>query len=163
LLSLQNTFTTVLSSSEVRSEIQKFIDAKSTFLFFSVKTYSGSISGNEFTLRARSGDYISMFLMAPKIKGNILGENPTTVNLRIVFPYFLIFFYLAFAIAFIALAFVNEMNINGVVRAPELWVRIAFVVSGLALPPIAFYYTTLRPIKLFEARLKEKLLLVRKR
>ena len=85
------------------------------------------------------------------------------VDLRIVIPYFLIFFYLTFAIAFIVLAFVNEMNINGVVREPELWERFGFALSGLILPPIAFYHTTLRPIKIIEARLKEKLLLVQKR
>jgi hypothetical protein len=104
-----------------------------------------------------------MFLMAPKIKGYIHGENPTSVDLRIVIPYFLIFFYLSFAIAFIALAFVNEMNINGVVREPELWERLGFALSGLILPSIAFYYTTLRPVKIIEARIKEKLLLVPKR
>lgn len=160
MLTRQNTFTTILSPSDVRSSIQQLFDTRSKFLFFSIKRYSGSINRNEFTLRAHTGDYVGMFLMAPKIKGYIHGENPTMVDLRIVIPYFLIFFYLSFAMAFIALAFVNEMNINGVVREPELWERLGFALSGLILPSIAFYHTTLRPVKLIEARLKEKLLLV---
>ena len=151
----------MLSSSEVRNAIHELLNTKSKFLFFSINSFFGSVDGREFSLRAHTGDRLGMFLMAPKIKGSIVGENPTTVALTIVIPYFLIFFYGIFGVAFISLAFVNEMNINGVAREPNLFERLGFVSAGLVFPLIAFYYTTLRPIRLLEARVKEKLLLVR--
>jgi hypothetical protein len=150
----RKTFTTPLSAEEAVVKIRELINTKTKILFFSIGEYTGSIDGNEFSLGKFSGESLGLF--TSKIKGSIRLEDRTLVETRISLPYLPIIFYLIFPVMFLKIIFsVDEMNINGVLRRPEIYETIGMCFFVMLVPAIGFFMTTIRPILQTEARLKE--------
>lgn len=155
------TFTTIHSREEVISFVRERLNRKSKVFFISSSDYVGSIKGKEFKLyknfNARSGR------ANPKIKGTIVSENPTTIEIRISPHYLRVLFFMIFPCAFIPAAILSEqITINGVLREPELFERIEFGLFGGGGPMIWCYFDSIRPIKETELWITEKLKLEEK-
>lgn len=155
------TFTTSYSKDEVIGFVRERLNRKSKVLFISTSDYVGSIEGRTFQLyknfNSRSGPAYS------KIKGIVLIENPTTIEIRITPHYLRILFFMIFPCVFIPGAILsNQMTINGVLREPELIERVGFGLFGGVVPMIMCYFDSIRPIKKTEQWITEKLKLKEK-
>ena len=158
----RKTFTTPLSASEVITAINRLINTKSKFLFILPSQYFGYVNTKEFNLGGHKGDRFGIF--SPRIKGGILAEKPTTIEIRFVIPYLTTFFFLIIPITFsLVAAFTDQMTINGVVREPELSERIGFAFLGVFIPAPIFYISTIWPLKRVEAHLIDALKLEKKK
>ena len=151
-------FTTRLSSSEVMSSISNLLDEKSKFLFIPLNDNIGSIARNSFqfykTYNIRSGP------ANPWIKGVIVMENPTTIEIKISPHWHRVIFFMIFPVIFIPTAFLDsQMTINGILREPTFLERIAVVLFGGIGPIIWCYLDSIRPIKIAENWIKDRLML----
>ncbi len=152
------TFTTILSKDEVICFVRERLNRRSKFLLFSSNDYVGAIESKRFkfykSFNTRHGR------ANPKIKGTIVNENPTTVEIQIAPHYLRVLFFMIFPCVFIPTAILSsQMTINGVLREPEMLERIGFGLFGGVGPMIWCYFDSIRPIKETELWIRQKLML----
>ena len=153
---IKKTYVTPLSANAVMGEVRSLLENKTKLLFFSIRQYYGSSNDKEFVFFG----YRSYFngFEVPKLKGAIRSEHPTTIEVRMAIPYFVMFIYLLFPVIFIStFALADEMLFNGVLRKPEIWERFFFGFFSIAIPSVIFYTNTILPLQRIRKHLKERL------
>jgi hypothetical protein len=112
---------------------------------------------NEFKIYRESFGVDFFLENYPLITSKIMSENPTKLEVEIKPNYFNIAFFGLFVVGFILGAiFLNEIEINGVLKNPNLLERLLFSLGGI-IPGIWCYIAFIRPIYKTEKWFVEKL------
>ncbi|WP_395055888.1 hypothetical protein [Flavobacterium sp.] len=122
-----------------------------------VDKFYSEFKNNEFKIYRESFGVDAFLENYPLITSRILNENPTKLEVEIKPNYFNIIFFGIFVIVFISGSiFLNEIEINGVLKNPNLLERFLFSLGGI-IPGIWCYISFIRPIYKTEKWFVEKL------
>ena len=152
---VRKTFTTALSSAEVKALMIEQNNKRNKIRFFWGFNYFGTVDDSGFVLTRYSSQ---KKIAHPRINGRIHTANPTIVELTITPNYFTIVSVLVWAVILAVVAIVtNGMIINGVLRTPTFNERLLFALGGGGLPMLWCYLNVIFPVKWAESWLKKKL------
>jgi hypothetical protein len=147
-----------LSKSQIVDKLNDLTTQKE-FGGLRVDRFVLTISENGFLIQ-RNTSGVDFFTLEryPAIEGIYFSDNPIIINILIRPNYLMIAFFALFVFVFIPTSlFIDEMTINGVLKAPTIFERFLFAGIGGILPGLWGYFGYVRPIKKAETWVVEKL------
>jgi hypothetical protein len=156
--SINRYYTTHFSKSQVAEELSNLATVKK-FRGLRTDKYVTDISDNRFRIdRQTYGVHGFTLGQFPVIEGIYFSERPLTMNILIKPSYFAILFFSLFVFTFIPAAiFVDKMTFNGVYKSPTISERFLFGAIGGLMPGLWCYFGYIRPVKMAEKWIVEKL------
>jgi len=145
LFGIDESFESALTGPEIQAWLARLEQQQTGFWVLKSSAYEVERRADAFSVRKRSAGRNGP--AHPLIRGRLMDGAPTRVAVTITPAYFVLAFCLLFPCILIpALWLSDEMNINGVKRAPELLERVFFSVFVLVLPAFIGYFNVVRPV-----------------
>lgn len=140
----QATLTTALSADEVAARMTEHNNQRNNVQYAWSFRYFGTVDRAGFSLRAQWDRKEKNYT---KVKGKLLSENPTTLELTITPGYLGLVTMLAFIILFFTVVMsTDQMRLNGVLRTFDFMTRLK-IGGGISLALLAYlYFKTILPV-----------------
>lgn len=152
---IQKHYMTPMTWLQVAKIVEGMKAQKRGFWKFQRDAYEVSVGNKRFTLKKIR--YAKNERHYPIIEGVVVSEPPLLLKINITPNYWWFCFYLLFPLCFIPFSLLQEIKINGVYRAPELWERFLIVCVGGGMPLTMCWFNLIRPVRQTEQWLMDKL------